>query len=266
MMITCFTLSAISVITLWLFSLWRVFSSSLVQANPSFPSKSTRTGNGRGRSNVLLVVAHPDDESMFFAPTILYLTSNGHNLYILCISNGNSEGKGNIRKEELYRACATLKVPLQQIKVVDHLDLQDGFGKPWNHQLLAAFVEEEIKKQCIDVVITFDNYGVSGHPNHRDVHTGICMLLRENLEMNIEAWELISTNIFRKYIGPVDIWSSISSALSDHSGSICCLPNQNPLKCYQAMAEHYSQWVWFRKLFVLLSRYTYVNTVRRIVY
>ncbi|KAH0462824.1 hypothetical protein IEQ34_010399 [Dendrobium chrysotoxum] len=222
-MITCLTLSAISVISLWLFSLWRVFSSSLVQANPSFPSKSTRTGNGRGRSNVLLVVAHPDDESMFFAPTILYLTSNGHNLYILCISNG--------------------KVPLQQIKVVDHLDLQDGFGKPWNHQLLAAFVEEEIKKQCIDVVITFDNYGVSGHPNHRDVHTGICMLLRENLELNIEAWELISTNIFRKYIGPVDIWSSILSALSDHSGSICCLPNQHPLKCYQAMAEHYSQWV-----------------------
>ncbi|XP_020572024.1 probable N-acetylglucosaminyl-phosphatidylinositol de-N-acetylase isoform X2 [Phalaenopsis equestris] len=185
---------------------------------------------------------------------------------ILMTNPCNAEGKGNIRKEELYRACATLKVPLQQIKIVDHPDLQDGFGKPWSHQLLATFVEEEIKKHCIDVLISFDNYGVSGHPNHRDVHNGICIFLHKNVEINIEAWELISTNIIRKYIGPVDIWISLLSSLSGQNGSICCMPNLHPLKCYQAMAEHYSQWLWFRKLFVVLSRYTYVNTLRRIIY
>jgi N-acetylglucosaminylphosphatidylinositol deacetylase len=31
---------------------------------------------------------------------------------------------------------------------------------------------------------------------------------------------------------------------------------------YNSMALHQSQWVWFRKLFVLFSRYTYVNTFR----
>lgn len=253
------------VMALWVICLCRIFSlSSSIPANPPFLLNSTETGGGGRKRNVLLVVAHPDDESMFFAPTIVYLTSNGHNLHILCICNGNAEGKGNTRTEELYRACAILKVSLHQITVVDHRDLQDGFDKPWKHQLLAAFVEDEISKYCIDAVITFDSYGVSGHPNHRDVNKSICMLLRENRDRDIEAWELISTNIVRKYLGPVDIWLSILSSRSGPSGSVYCLPNRHPLKSYQAMSEHYSQWVWFRKLFVILSRYTYINTLRRI--
>lgn len=38
---------------------------------------------------VLIVTAHPDDESMFFGPTILSLTKrNACNVYLLCLSNG----------------------------------------------------------------------------------------------------------------------------------------------------------------------------------
>jgi len=67
---------------------------------------------------VLLVVAHPDDESMFFAPTILFLKSKGHNIHILCMSQGNADGLGITRKQELYRACDTLKIPREQVKVL----------------------------------------------------------------------------------------------------------------------------------------------------
>lgn len=38
---------------------------------------------------VLIVIAHPDDESMFFGPTILSLTKrNDCQVYLLCLSNG----------------------------------------------------------------------------------------------------------------------------------------------------------------------------------
>lgn len=38
---------------------------------------------------VLIVTAHPDDEAMFFGPTILSLTKrNDCNVYLLCLSNG----------------------------------------------------------------------------------------------------------------------------------------------------------------------------------
>ncbi|XP_043715178.1 N-acetylglucosaminyl-phosphatidylinositol de-N-acetylase-like isoform X2 [Telopea speciosissima] len=159
-----------------------------------FPARDAFLSNGEVacKKKVLLVIAHPDDESMFFLPVILYLTSKGHNLHLLCMSTGNVDGKGNNRKEELYQACAVLKVPLQHVKILDHPDLQDGFNKIWSHRLLANIVKEEVSSQSIDLIITFDNYGVSGHKNHCDVHHGVRMALYENSQRNIEAWELVS--------------------------------------------------------------------------
>jgi len=40
--------------------------------------------------NILLVVAHPDDEVMFFGPTLVGITdpSNNNTVRVLCLSNG----------------------------------------------------------------------------------------------------------------------------------------------------------------------------------
>ncbi|MBA0630094.1 hypothetical protein Godav_002223 [Gossypium davidsonii] len=65
---------------------------------------------------------------------------------------------GSSRKDELYRACVVHK---------------DGFGQVWNHGLVAQIIEEEVYSHVIDVIITFDSYGVSGHCNHGDVHYGV---------------------------------------------------------------------------------------------
>uniref|UniRef100_A0A5B7CCP9 N-acetylglucosaminylphosphatidylinositol deacetylase n=1 Tax=Davidia involucrata TaxID=16924 RepID=A0A5B7CCP9_DAVIN len=250
----------VPVIVLWVASLCKILYASSSLSKATFLNK----GEVLHKKNVLLVVAHPDDESMFFAPTITYLISRGHNLHILCMSTGNADGMGNIRKEELYQASAILKVPLQQVKILDHSDLQDGFGKVWDCNLLARIIEEETLNHSIDVIITFDNYGVSGHCNHRDVNHGIRKLLSVTSQRNIEAWELVSTNILRKYSGPVDIWLSIISAMIYPNGQMHCLLNEHPCKSHTAMAQHMSQWVWFRKLFVSFSSYTYVNTLRKI--
>ncbi|KAI9110914.1 hypothetical protein K1719_018034 [Acacia pycnantha] len=172
-----------------------------------------KNGKALRKKNILIVTAHPDDESMFFTPTINYLTSRGHYIHILCLSIGDADSKGSVRKRELFQACATLKVPMQQVKGLDHSDLQDGFGKVWNHKLVANLVKEEIDNYNIDMIITFDNYGVLGHCNHRDVHYGVCKLLYDIPHREIEAWELVSTNILRKYSGPVDVWLSMFVAM-----------------------------------------------------
>ena len=36
----------------------------------------------------LLITAHPDDECMFFAPTIIHLLANNQKLFLLCLSEG----------------------------------------------------------------------------------------------------------------------------------------------------------------------------------
>ncbi|KAM5572895.1 hypothetical protein ABKV19_012782 [Rosa sericea] len=277
-----------SVIVMWIASLFKILHGSYSPSKGAFLNDSNNGGSAKKR-NVLLVVAHPDDESMFFTPTINYLTSRGHYIHILCLSIGDADGKGNTRKEELYQASATLKVAHQHVKILDHPDLQvlldyatttffytilrvnnniflnpqDGFGKVWNHNLLAKIIEEEVVNQGIDLIITFDNYGVSGHCNHCDVHYGVRKLLLASSQRNVEAWELVSTNIFRKYSGPVDIWFSNLYSMQCSNEMLHCLVNEQPRKSFLAMAQHASQWVWFRKLFVAFSTCTYVNTLRK---
>lgn len=249
-------LLVLSAFVLWIASLCIIY----------FPSKVQyfTTGDTLHKKAVLLVIAHPDDESMFFTPSLNHLTSRGHNVHILCLSTGNADRMGNIRKDELYKACAVLKVPLKQVAILDHPELQDGFGNVWNHTLIAKIVEDSIRTHGIDLVITFDSYGVSGHSNHRDVHFGIRKLLLDPQWSSFEAWQLDSTSILRKYSGPLDIWVSIFMAWCLPGTKQFCLLNEHPAKSFQAMAQHMSQWVWFRKLFVCFSSYTYVNTLLRI--
>ncbi|KAL3818471.1 hypothetical protein ACJIZ3_004376 [Penstemon smallii] len=254
------TVIVLSLIVAWVASLCKVLRGSLSASTPTFLNDD----GGSRRRNVLLVIAHPDDESMFFAPTINYLISMGHNLHVLCLSTGGADGMGSIRKEELYLASAILKIPTQQVKVLDHPDLQDGFGRVWNWELLASTINEETHANDIDLIITFDHNGVSGHCNHCDVHQGVRNLLYDPSGKHLEAWELVSTNIVRKYIGPVDIWLSILFARGQINEQSHCLLNLDPLKSYAAMAQHSSQWVWYRKLFVSFSSYTYVNTLKKI--
>ncbi|KAF9615653.1 hypothetical protein IFM89_025603, partial [Coptis chinensis] len=166
------------------------------------------------------------------------------------------DGKGNVRKEELYHAGSSLK---------------DGFDNMWSAILISKIIQEETASQGIDLLITFDSYGISGHRNHRDLHNGICEINVYGLGGSNDhclSWLLIyfqlSTSIImQKYSGPIDLW--LSALLGSSSrGQRHCLLNEHPVKSFMAMAQHQSQWIWFQELFVVFSSYTYVNTLRRI--
>ena len=43
-----------------------------------------------GSGPVLLVTAHPDDECMFFTPTVRALVSEGVPVHVLCLSTGEA--------------------------------------------------------------------------------------------------------------------------------------------------------------------------------
>ena len=78
-------------------------------------------GGGEAR-RVLLVTSHPDDESMFFGPTLLNLCrtrAGAENVFLLCMSNGDfRKGQGMARKHELYAACKILGVPEENITIL----------------------------------------------------------------------------------------------------------------------------------------------------
>jgi N-acetylglucosaminylphosphatidylinositol deacetylase len=74
-------------VPLILFGFW-MYSSTLSASFPTLQNK-----------RILLLIAHPDDEAMFFAPTLLALTrpGNGNHVKILCLSSGKQAGASPMR-------------------------------------------------------------------------------------------------------------------------------------------------------------------------
>ncbi|KAG0592108.1 hypothetical protein KC19_1G225600 [Ceratodon purpureus] len=138
------------------------------------PLPSVQGISNGGKINVLLVVAHPDDESMFFGPTLLSLAQLGvYNIRALCFSTGNADGLGSVRKSEMATACSVLKIPTENVDVVDHPALQDGFSSLWDQTVIVNLLRKTVEDHNVQVILTFDSHGISGHPNHRAVHSGV---------------------------------------------------------------------------------------------
>jgi N-acetylglucosaminylphosphatidylinositol deacetylase len=55
----------------------------------------------------------------------------------------------------------------------ENRDLQDHPKEWWDTDYVAKVVEKVVKKWRVDAIITFDNYGVSGHINHRAASVGV---------------------------------------------------------------------------------------------
>lgn len=72
-------------------------------------------------NNIVIVTAHPDDECMFFGPTITGLrTLTKSRIHVLCLSTGNADGLGSMRKKELVKSCQTLGIQPSHVKATEN--------------------------------------------------------------------------------------------------------------------------------------------------
>lgn len=121
-----------------------------------FAGKSRRTITGK----TCLIIAHPDDESMFFGPTILNGSEDNKNsLYVLCLSYGNYYGDGMIRKKELYEAIKVAGIPESNLKIIDNKLLPDDPSQKWDTKIIHDLIMEEISRNDIKNIVTFDSKG-----------------------------------------------------------------------------------------------------------
>ncbi|MCO5586735.1 hypothetical protein L7F22_040677 [Adiantum nelumboides] len=214
------------------------------------------------------VVRNSPNFTKFFAPTLMSLASLGcYHVRILSLSNGNADGLGTIREQEMLSACSFLKVPRENVDILDDPALQDGQSVIWRPVLISQVIERTVTSHNIDMILTFDSYGVSGHPNHTAVYWGVCEFLLRSAksykqeDLCVEAWNLESVGILKKYSGPIyGLWSMWRYRTTYQSHQFF---SQSPLYCFQAMQKHATQWLWYRRLFVVFSHYSYMNTLRR---
>jgi len=119
-------------------------------------------------------------------------------------------------------------------------------------------------------IVTFDLGGVSGHPNHGALAQAMAHLQQTTAPgFTPKVWCLETTSFVRKYVGLLDVPLSFllaafrSTRRSDQGQDpeMRVALNFQPWQAYSAMLAHASQFVWYRRLFILFSRYTYVNTL-----
>jgi len=352
---------------------------------------------------VAILTAHPDDEVLFFAPTIRELLRCQYSLHVICLSNGNDVlacvhvvyvgssmlaasrrvppgpfptltlilpfwsdtvrhtgnyyGLGAVRGKELLACCARLGLPPSTVHLVERSDLKDGPEK-WAPEAVGSAARDVLGRLNVDLVITFDDGGVSGHANHCTLAPGMRWLLdmgrgsdhatQEGSSSSsttdggvsvrrrgrcqrpdggarpLEVLVLETTSWARKYSGVFDVatswalhrldgralrsqvrpqggcsaqqvrlsgsgqlnmgsrggdkeFSDLASCVYGHGGDeddgrddagrdgmpllVVSGPGDVAATLW-ALLAHASQLAWYRLLFALVARYTYVNTLR----
>ncbi|KAN0066230.1 N-acetylglucosaminyl-phosphatidylinositol de-N-acetylase [Thecaphora frezii] len=232
--------------------------------------------------SVLVLTAHPDDEVMFFAPSILALAGAGVQIFSLCLSTGNADGLGAVRARELIDAYSMLGVPGDRVTALEDEKLQDGMATYWDPDYISDKVEHHLAGlgQGIEALITFDAVGVSSHANHKACYQAS---LRLRDRGTVEAvYTLQSPSLAAKYLSlplatleallslpcsgrTAALSTEVESVVDRLPVSICTLSSPWAYgRSVAAMRQHTSQLVWFRYFYIALSKLMYGNLLVRL--
>jgi N-acetyl-1-D-myo-inositol-2-amino-2-deoxy-alpha-D-glucopyranoside deacetylase len=138
--------------------------------------------------SVLVIVAHPDDETFGMGGTMARLIDEGHAVTVVCATRGEvgeisdpeiatPETLGQVREQELRDAMHELGV--EDVRFLEYRD--SGMAGTAENEDTRAFIQAEPMEVSMDlsaimqevnpdVVITWDQSGGYGHPDHVRVH------------------------------------------------------------------------------------------------
>jgi LmbE family N-acetylglucosaminyl deacetylase len=122
---------------------------------------------------LMLILAHPDDESLGNGGVIARYAAEGIETYLVTATRGESgwfgaedenpgpDALGRIREKELRAAAKVLG-----LKEVSLLDYRDGELNQADPAEIIAKIVAHVRRVQPDVVVTFDQNGLYGHPDH----------------------------------------------------------------------------------------------------
>jgi len=121
---------------------------------------------------LLLILAHPDDESFGHAGTIVRAHQQGAKIALLVATRGEEgtlgdppiatrETLGQTREQEMRDVAALLG-----IDEVTFLGFKDGAVSQVGFEYLVGLIETHVRRIDPDVIITFGPHGISNHADH----------------------------------------------------------------------------------------------------
>lgn len=265
----------------------QILTNTFLRPNYPYNSITSPTPLPIRNSTVYFVIGHPDDEVMFFSPSLVEISKpkHGNSVKLVCFSRGNAvhESFGDIRAQELRNSARIVGVDDANVTI---LDFQDGMDVDWSIDKIRASLDNIVDKNDENVVlITFDQFGVSNHPNHIALFYGAREFIRSipKSDLRFRFYVLKSLNFWEKYsftvLNNVELFFGLVSRLllslinvnvnvsfftsGQALSHIKIYSDVNMLSVsYAAMAYgHYSQMVWFRYGWIVFSRYLTFNNL-----
>lgn len=142
-------------------------------------------------SRLLVVTAHPDDESFGLGAVIDHFVSSGTTVAVLCLTRGEASTLGAHselgaqREIELATACTALGA-----RSFELCDFPDGALSQVEPTVLRDRVRLSVAAFEPDLLLTFDPLeGVTGHPDHRAATLAAVEVARER-QIRILGWAL----------------------------------------------------------------------------
>lgn len=141
--------------------------------------------------SVLVVVAHPDDESFGLGAVIDRFVESGAIVGVLCFTHGEASTLHGVagdlrtlRASELGAAARVLGISSVRL-----LDYPDGGLSGIALDELAGNVTAMAAELGTEGLLVFDSSGVTGHPDHVQA-TSVALLAGERLGLGVLAWTL----------------------------------------------------------------------------
>lgn len=126
----------------------------------------------------LLVVAHPDDETIFFSGVLQ--TKRDLPWHVVCLTDGNADGRGNERRKEL---AAALKI--QGVKSFEQWTYPDIFQQ----RLPVDEISSRLRALPLPKeVFSHGPLGEYGHPHHIDSCLATHRTFGSRLKIFSPAW------------------------------------------------------------------------------
>ena len=187
-------------------------------------------------ARVLVVVAHPDDESFALGALLDRLVQDGAKASMLCLTRGEASTLGAeqddlaaVRADELAAAGAVLG--MTSTTALAH---PDGGLAAIDRAILAADVDDHVARLRPDGILVFDPLaGVTGHPDHAAASlAAIAAAERRNLPvlgwaLPQEVADALNAQYGASFVGyPVDDLIEVAVDRRRQRMAIACHPSQ----------------------------------------
>lgn len=144
---------------------------------------------------IVFILAHPDDESFIPSGTIARYAREGAKIVYLCATSGEGGRfigtKDQLPPDELKMIrCQELESACQILGVAEHfvLDYPDGLLSTLDSIEPIRRLVAYLRKERPQIVITFDQTGISKHTDHRVIHTWVTQAFHHASDIEYEAF------------------------------------------------------------------------------